>query len=798
MPITVRLFLAGLLAAASSAPAIAASAPFDLAGPGLQVAVTHHGKTLPIARVPNLATGDRVSIKLDLPKDQSAHYLLIAAFLRGATNPPPEDWFFRAKTWKNEHNDLSLTVPKGALQLVLFLVPDTGGAYDAIVDKVRKQPGTFVRASQELNQASLDRARLDTFVGVLDQLEHHHPDRIATASPVLTRSLSIKLKAECLEQSPDLQAACLTQNRESLLLADSHSSSLAETLAGAPTDLAFQLSATPNAGFGYYSPYIGVVRDIARIFGAFQSTHLQYIPALARAGDDRITLLLNAPPSFGKPTSVMVVAMPAVDTPQPPPLRRSSSEGALCAGGDPVFAVEGASLIYATHYAHDMMLRVAGASGSTVDVPVHSDATRGGYVLSRPLPLDMMAASTTARLHGVWGFAAFDGPAFRLENPARGTWQRAEGDDGSLVVGRDDDVLLTGGAATCVTGVELRGPSGRAQPVTWKAIGSAISATVPLKNAAPGPVTLLVHQRGVDQPQAVTLKTFAETGTVSGFTLHAGDTAGDLVGTRLDKVTALSVGKTKFTPGARTRIGDDDHLVMTAGDPAEIAALPAGSAQVAKVTLADGRTRTVPFTVAAPRPPVTLIGLNVARPAPPAGAPAIMLTGDKIVPRGGEMRFSFRIGADAHLSGGESVEVATADGRAATTVSARSGYAIQNDRIGVVTIDTAKAFGPSAYGPLRFRLIDHGVASDWVPLGTLVRMPTLTALACPAEGTTCRLSGEGLFLASAIGATSDLGDAVTVPDGFTATSIAVPRPVDGALYLRLRDDPAAVARVAVK
>jgi hypothetical protein len=311
-------------------------------------------------------------------------------------------------------------------------------------------------------------------------------------------------------------------------------------------------------------------------------------------------------------------------------------------------------------------------------------------------------------------------------------------------------------------------------------------------------VTLLVHQRGVDQPQAVTLKTFAETGTVSGFTLHAGDTAGDLVGTRLDKVTALAVGKTEFTPGPRTRVGDDDHLVLTASDPAAVAALPAGSAQVAKVTLADGRTRTVPFTVAAPRPPVTLIGLNVARPAPPAGAPAITLTGDRIVPRGGEMRFSFRIGADAHLSGGESVEVATADGRAATTVSARSGYAIQNDRIGVVTIDTAKAFGPSAYGPLRFRLIDHGVASDWVPLGTLVRVPTLTALACPEEGTTCRLSGEGLFLASAIGATSDLGDAVTVPDGFTATSIAVPRPVDGTLYLRLRDDPAAVARIVVK
>src|SRR3546814_4945374 len=55
-------------------------------------------------------------------------------------------------------------------------------------------------------------------------------------------------------------------------LADTHTSALAETLAGAPTDLAYRISSTRQAGYGYYSPYIGVVRDIARLFGAFQST----------------------------------------------------------------------------------------------------------------------------------------------------------------------------------------------------------------------------------------------------------------------------------------------------------------------------------------------------------------------------------------------------------------------------------------------------------------------------------------------------------------------------------------------
>ena len=55
--------------------------------------------TLPISEVPNLAAGDRIWIKADLPPTQSAHYLLVAAFLRGSTNPPPPNWFFNCETW---------------------------------------------------------------------------------------------------------------------------------------------------------------------------------------------------------------------------------------------------------------------------------------------------------------------------------------------------------------------------------------------------------------------------------------------------------------------------------------------------------------------------------------------------------------------------------------------------------------------------------------------------------------------------------------------------------------------------
>ena len=37
-------------------------APFDLAGPKLEVEVIHAGKTLPISEVPNLEVGDRKSV----------------------------------------------------------------------------------------------------------------------------------------------------------------------------------------------------------------------------------------------------------------------------------------------------------------------------------------------------------------------------------------------------------------------------------------------------------------------------------------------------------------------------------------------------------------------------------------------------------------------------------------------------------------------------------------------------------------------------------------------------------------
>ena len=65
----------------------AGPAPFDLAGPTLEMKVTRGTVTLPAAQVPSLATGDQIWLKVNLPSTQSAHYLMVVAFLSYVLSP---------------------------------------------------------------------------------------------------------------------------------------------------------------------------------------------------------------------------------------------------------------------------------------------------------------------------------------------------------------------------------------------------------------------------------------------------------------------------------------------------------------------------------------------------------------------------------------------------------------------------------------------------------------------------------------------------------------------------------------
>ena len=75
------------------------------------------------------------------------------------------------------------------------------------------------------------------------------------------------------------------------------------------------------------------------------------------------------------------------------------------------------------------------------------------------------------------------------------------------------------------------------------------------------------------------------------------------------------------------------------------------------------------------------------------------------------------------------------------------GIVLQDSKTALVTLDPTKAFGGSAFGPLRFRPISSdGTQGDWQPLATLVRVPQLKELKCAEGAPLCTLVGTDLFL----------------------------------------------------
>jgi hypothetical protein len=69
-------------------------------------------------------------------------------------------------------------------------------------------------------------------------------------------------------------------------------------------------------------------------------------------------------------------------------------------------------------------------------------------------------------------------------------------------------------------------------------------------------------------------------------------------------------------------------------------------------------------------------------------------------------------------------------------------------------------------------------------------VPAFKDLRCPhSSARPCTLSGSNLFLVDSIAANQDFDNATEVPTGFTGAQLTVPHPVNGALYMKLRDDP---------
>ncbi|MFP5237444.1 MAG: hypothetical protein ACLGSD_16225 [Acidobacteriota bacterium] len=767
---------------------------FDLAGPKVDVHVKRGDVTLPISEVPNLLPGDRLWIHPDLPESQSAHFVLVVAFLRGATNPPPYDWFTRVDTWTRgaREEGVFINVPKEAQHALLFLAPETGGGFSTLRKAVHDRPGSFVRAAQDLQSASWERLRLDAYLSEVRSTNLTSPAALKERAELAARSLGIRLEQQCFDKPTDQQAPCLMQHTDGMVLDDANvQSRVAQIANGSTADLMNQLSWSNVGGSGMYSPYVGAIVDTAKILSSLHTAHFQYIPALALPTTDTLNLRLNVPPSFRDPKSVVVVALPPVGPAKKPLLHPSDANLTQCAlKPGLVFAAEGAPMVFGSAIAHDLHMHIDTTHGS-FDIPVEADAAKGGLVPTKPMPA-LPKGELTAVLRGKWGFDDWTGPQFHLYASAPEKWTVAEDDQTALVVGREDTLHIQSDDSTlCVSGIDMA--EATPLPLKWKSPKpDTLEVAVPMQDATPGQVTLQIHQYGVAHPDTLKLNAYSEAASLDRLVFSVGDHSAVLKGTRLDEVARAEFKGIVFTPAGLTRVQDLDQLTLDTN--ASTSKLEPGDQYSAKVELRDGREVKVPVKLDPPRPQVVLLSKGMQNDGSATPSP-VGFASNNDLPITGKLVFFLKSEVPQKFPRNQQVEVAAADGSFQTKLSLHDGSLMLEDaRTAIGSIEPLTKFGFSAFGPIRARAVSSdGVAGDWIPLGTLVRVPEFKELRCPrVSSKSCVLTASNLFLVSSISASQDFSNPVDVPADYTPAQILVPHPASGMLYIKLRDDPDAV------
>ena len=810
---------AACLFAAFLTPALHAAdaARFDLVGPRIDVRVTRGGTTLPIAQVPSLQAGDKIWIKADLPNTQSNHLLLVVAFLRGTTNEPPDNWFTEIDTWdKKTIEGTTVTVPAGAEQALLFVAPQVGGDFKTLRSAVKGRPGLFIRADADLNQASFEQQRIERYLAAMKTVAQDDPKAIHDRSTKLAATLALKPNADCFKQPVEQQVVCLTQASAPVLLDDGHGQGIAEALSTGPSsDFINAASYTSPAGGGLYSAYVGAIVDAVHIISMLRTAQYQYIPGLAFPDGQTLNLRLNAPPSFHKPDSVIVIGLPAIQKAILPPLKPHDPNQVACLlQPRMVLSLVGAPLVFSTSFAHNLVLHL-NRTGAETDLPLAADPAEGGLVVDKekkrePLkPTDLKPTPTAAKtqaeignatdltvtgtIRGYWGFDAFEGPTLTVQQVAGKDWKIIG--NTQLLAGQDNKLTLTGNATGCIQHIALSSDKSKDVDVTFKpdpdkSKKDTLALDVSLKAVEPGGYALAIQQFGDANRDKVPLTAYTAGITLGDLKIHAGDTTATLSGVGLKNVATVEIDKQTFTPAAES---NDEilHLESKTG------VSPADGSQ-ATVKLKDGRTMNAKISSQAARPSLKLVSMK-STPAEQPGALAVTLTNKSDIPLDGTLTFVVQT-KDA-FPRDETIEVSTANNAVHTKLSlADNTLVLQDANTAVAHLDPLKAFGQSAFGRLAIRPVQaDGTTGEWTGLGTLVRTPKISAIHCTdATAPTCTLNGDNLFLAQSFAAAKDFAKPTDVPTGFAESTFNVPTPTDGAtLYLKLRDDPTDIATVTL-
>ncbi len=823
--------VAACLLAISLAPAlcVADNAPFDLVGPKIDIRVTRGSSTLPIAEVPNLLPGDRLWIKADLPRTQSNHLLLVVAFLRGTTNVPPNKWFTEIDTWdKKTIEGTTVKVPVGAEQALLFIAPQTGGDFKTLRSAVRGHPGIFIRAAADLNASSLQQQRIEHYLAAMQSASLEDAKAIEKLSARLAATLALKPDANCFKQPVDQQVGCLTQSSTPDLLDEGNSEGIASSMSsGASANLINEASGVPAADGGLYSAYVGSIVDLVYLIGQIHTADYRYIPGLTFPEGDTLNLRLNAPPSFLKPESVIVIGLPAIQKAKLPPLLPPHANEVVCLlQPKMVLPLVGAPLVFSTNFAHDLVLHL-NRTGAVTDIPLAADAAAGGLVVTkakqrRPLlsgavlELAPTAAKAPAKIgtskdltvtgtiRGYWGFRPFEGPTLTFQQVDSKDW-RIIGDT-QLFAGQDNHLTIAADVAGCVRHIALTLGSDKAKAknvdVTFKPapnVRNKLVLDVSLKAVQPGGYSLAIEQYGDQRPDYVSLTAYTPDISLSDVRIHTGDDSAVLAGRGLQNVASVEIDKQIFTP-----IGDSSdesasveilHLQAKAG------ANPVDGSK-AMVKLKDGRTMKVRISTLAPRPSFKLVYTSVL-PSVQPGAIPVTLTNKKDIPLDGTL--TFVVQTKSAFPRDESIEVATANNALHTRLSLAGNNRIGNlvledNHTALGTLNLDKAFGESAFGRIALRPVAaDGTNGDWIDLGTLVRTPGITAIHCSTLGApTCTVDGNNFYLVQSFSGDKEFTDPTDVPIGFFQDSFNVPTPTDGTtLYVKLRDDPNSTATLTL-
>jgi hypothetical protein len=629
----------------------------------------------------------------------------------------------------------------------------------------------------------------------------------------------LKPNADCFKQPVEQQLNCLTVASAPLILSDGHGQTVAEALSSGPSsDFVNAASYTQAAGAGVYSAYVGAVVDLVHLVSTLHTAQYQYIPALSFPNAETLNLKLNAPPSFHNPKSVIVVGLPAVQKAVPPPLHAHAANQVACLL-QPKMALllEGAPLVYSTNFAHDLVLHL-NRTGAPADLPLKPDAYEGGLVLvgddagRKPLtdtPAEAGAGNAaktdakpgsagdltvTGTVRGSWGFDSFDGPTLTLQQVDGRNWKVVG--NTQVIAGQETHLALQGDGVGCIQHIALTTGKDKDVDVSFKpAEGdkgkTTVDLDVPAKQTKAGDYSLVVQQFGAPAPDKVPLIAYSGDIHLEAVKIHAGDKIATLTGDGVGNIASVQIDDQTFTPAAK---GNTDKSMNLEG---KSGVSPRDGAE-ATAKLKDGRTMPVKISLQAARPTLTLLSMK-ATPLQGDGAIPVTLGGKDQIPLQGTLNFVIQT-RDA-FDRAEKIEVATADGGTHMLLSLADAHLVlQDDHTAIANLEPLKAFGPSAFGKLQMRPVaGDGTTGQWAPLGTLVRVPQITAIHCTAApDNNCKLDGKSLFLVQSFSGDKGFAKSAEVPTGFSDPSFTVPVPADGAtMYLKLRDDPTTIATLVL-